>query len=59
MCWTEDNYPDAMKCLDKDTRKKAIEIANSLLKDGYDELRSVIIAITQAKVWASKSGKTL
>ncbi|OLS03069.1 DUF2188 domain-containing protein [Tissierella creatinophila] len=54
MPWTEKDYPDAMKNLEEKTRNKAIEIANSLLDDDYDEPRSIAIAITQAKEWASK-----
>ncbi len=52
MSWTEENYPDSMKNLEKSTRNKAIEIANSLLQDDFDEPRSIAIAITQAKEWA-------
>lgn len=54
MPWTKKDYPDAMKNLEEKTRNKAIEIANSLLDDDYDEPRSIAIAITQAKEWASK-----
>ncbi len=54
MAWTKDNYPDAMKNLEEETRNKAIEIANALLDDDYEERRSIVIAITQAKGWASK-----
>lgn len=54
MNWSKDNYPDSMKHLEKLTRNKAIEIANSLLKDGYEEPRAIAMAITQAQVWASK-----
>ena len=54
MPWTKYNYPNSMKNLEEETRNKAIEIANSLLDDDYDELRSIAIAISQAKEWASK-----
>ena len=33
-------------------REKAIEIANALLMDGYEEGRAIRIAIAQAKRWA-------
>jgi uncharacterized protein YdaT len=33
-------------------RDKAIEIANALLTEGYDEGRAIRIAIAQAKQWA-------
>lgn len=54
MPWTKDDYPDDFKNLEECTRNKAIEIANALLDDDFDESRSIAIAITQAKVWASK-----
>ena len=54
MTWSKNYYPDSMKALDEDVRNKAIEIANSLLKDDYDESRAAVVAISQAKEWASK-----
>ena len=49
MPWTKDNYPNAMKNLEEKTRNKAIEIANALLDDDYDEPRSIAIAIKDRK----------
>lgn len=37
--------------LDKLTRKKAIDIANALLDEGYPDNRAIPIAIDQAKKW--------
>jgi len=37
-------------------REKAIEIANALLADGYEEGRAIRIAIAQAKRWAQARG---
>ena len=37
-------------------RDKAIEIANALLEEGYDEGRCIRIAIAQAKRWAEARG---
>jgi uncharacterized protein (DUF2342 family) len=34
------------------TRENAIEIANALLAEGYDESRAIRVAIAQAKRWA-------
>ncbi|HXZ60791.1 MAG TPA: hypothetical protein VEG26_11480 [Steroidobacteraceae bacterium] len=34
------------------TRHKAIEIANALLAEGYEEGRAIRIGIAQAKRWA-------
>ncbi len=39
-------------------RGKAIEIANALLADGYDEGKSIRIAIAQAKRWASRAASS-
>ena len=41
-----------MKSLDKITRDKAIEIANTLLDEQYDRDSAARIAILQAKKWA-------
>ncbi|KTD21175.1 DUF2188 domain-containing protein [Legionella londiniensis] len=49
MPWTKSDYPDSMKNLDAATRNKAIEIANKLLKEGYEEGRAIAIAIAKAK----------
>ena len=35
-------------------RRKAIEIANALLAEGYDEGRAIPIAIAKAKEWAAR-----
>src|SRR5690625_7083714 len=48
-----------MKNMEHTTKKKAIDIANSMIDDGYDENRASPIAIEQAKKWrenASQSG---
>ena len=37
-------------------REKAIEIANALLEEGYDEGRAIRIAIAKAKEWAARRG---
>ncbi|MFC4559990.1 DUF2188 domain-containing protein [Virgibacillus kekensis] len=51
MPWTLNDYPSSMKNLDKVTKKKAIDIANSMVDEGYDEGRAIPIAIEQAKEW--------
>ena len=40
MPWTKSDYPDSMKDLEIHVREKAIEIANALLRDGYEEGRA-------------------
>ncbi|MEK8127540.1 hypothetical protein WMW72_06380 [Paenibacillus filicis] len=51
MPWTKRDYPPSMKNLDERVRNKAIEIANALLEDGYEEGRAIAIATAQAKEW--------
>lgn len=56
MPWSKDDYPASMKGLDPQTRDKAIEIANSLLEDGYEEGRAIAIAQSQAKESTGQGG---
>ncbi|KZR59592.1 hypothetical protein [Pseudobacillus badius] len=49
MPWNEKDYPDSMKNLPDRVREKAIEIANALLDDGYEEGRAIAIAIDRAR----------
>ncbi|WP_040983503.1 DUF2188 domain-containing protein [Oceanobacillus jeddahense] len=57
MVWTMNDYPSSMKNLEKPVRKKAIDIANSMLDDGYMEERAIPIAIEQAKEWYENADK--
>jgi len=43
-----------MRNLPPAVRGKAIEIANALLAEGYDEGKAIRIAIAQAHRWASR-----
>ncbi|PLT48305.1 hypothetical protein B8V81_0437 [Paenibacillus pasadenensis] len=52
MPWKKNDYPPSMKNLDERTRGKAIDIANALLEDGYEEGRAIAIATAQAEKWA-------
>ena len=52
MPWNEGHFPRSMANLPPWVRAKAIEIANALLQEGYDEGRAIRIAIAQAKRWA-------
>ena len=56
MPWNLENFPPAMAHLPELVREKAIEIANALLEEGYDEGRCIRIAIAQAKRWAEARG---
>ncbi|NBJ70034.1 MULTISPECIES: DUF2188 domain-containing protein [Clostridia] len=57
MVWTLKDYPASMKNLNEVTRKKAIDIANSMLDEGYDENRAIPIAIDQAKEWRKNASQ--
>lgn len=57
MPWTKDDYPDSLKNFTAEVRNKAIEIANALLDDGYDEGRAIAIATDRAKEWADNRDK--
>lgn len=52
MPWDTSDYPPSMKNLDTIVRRKAIDIANAMVKEGYEEDRAIPIAISQAKEWA-------
>lgn len=51
MPWDTEDYPSSFKNLDTAVRKKAIDIANAMLDEGYDEGRAIPIATKQAKEW--------
>ncbi|GIO40762.1 hypothetical protein [Paenibacillus apis] len=51
MPWSKGDYPPSMKNLDSRVRNKAIEIANALLEDGYEEGRAIAIATAKAEEW--------
>ncbi|MCA0984151.1 DUF2188 domain-containing protein [Halobacillus yeomjeoni] len=51
MPWDTNDYPDSLKNLDTAVRKKAIDIANAMLDEGYGENRAIPIATEQAKEW--------
>lgn len=57
MPWTTDDYPASMKNLETVIRKKAIDIANSMLDEGYSEDQAIPIAIDQAKEWHENAEK--
>jgi len=52
MPWDETYYPRSMRNLPPEVRSKAIEIANALLEEGYNEGKAIRIAIAKAKDWA-------
>ena len=58
MPWTETDFPRSMSHLPPLVRSKAIEIANALLVQGYDEGKAIRIAIAQARRWAARASAT-
>lgn len=59
MPWSEDHYPVSMKNLTPEVRNKAIEIANALLEQGYEEGRAIAIGTAQAEEWGRHRGKQI
>lgn len=57
MPWNEKDYPSSMKNLDSIVRRKAIDIGNAMVKEGYKEENAIPIAISQAKEWAEDASK--
>ena len=51
MFWTNTQYPSDMRHLPERIREKAIEIANQLQMNGYNETKAVPIAIAEARTW--------
>lgn len=58
MPWDTNDYPDSLKNLDIAIRKKAIDIANAMVEDGYKEGQAIPIATEQAKKWYDNASKT-
>lgn len=57
MPWDMSNYPSSLKNFNQTTKKKAIDIANALVDEGYDEDRAIPIATEQAKEWYNDRNK--
>lgn len=51
MPWDLNDYPNSMKNMDPLVRKKAIDIANALEEEGYEDNRAIPIAQSQAQEW--------
>ncbi|MCP3029087.1 DUF2188 domain-containing protein [Halobacillus sp. A5] len=58
MPWDTNDYPSSLKNLDTTVRKKAIDIANAMIDEGYDEGRAIPIATEQAKEWYDSASKS-
>ncbi|MEK4043170.1 DUF2188 domain-containing protein [Paenibacillus sp. FSL H8-0048] len=61
MPWNKENYPDSLKNFTAPVRNKAVEIANALLEDGYEEGPAIAIATAtaQAKEWGENRDKQI
>ena len=52
MPWTPDRPPESMRNLPPAVRRKAVEIANALLRERMDEAMAIRIATAKARAWA-------
>ncbi|MEK5493650.1 DUF2188 domain-containing protein [Paenibacillus sp. FSL R7-0297] len=59
MPWNKGDYPDSLKNFTAPVRNKAVEIANALLEDGYEEGQAIAIATAQAKEWGENHDKQI
>jgi len=57
MVWTLEDYPSSMKKLNSITRKKAIDIANAMIDEGYKEGDAIPISIEQARKWRGNASE--
>lgn len=57
MPWDLNDYPNSMKNMDPLVRKKAIDIANALEEEGYEDDRAIPIAQSQAQEWYDNASK--
>ncbi|MFB4211696.1 DUF2188 domain-containing protein [Shouchella sp. JSM 1781072] len=57
MSWNMSDYPATFKNFEPALRKKAIEIANAMIDDGYKESDAIPIATSQAKEWFNQASK--
>ncbi|WP_440895457.1 DUF2188 domain-containing protein [Amphibacillus sp. Q70] len=57
MPWDTNDYPSSLKNLDTAIRKKAIDMANTMVEDGYKEGQAIPIATEQAKKWYANASE--
>ncbi len=57
MPWDMNDYPASFKNFDPLLRKKAIDIANALLAEGYNDDHAIPIATSQAKEWMENASE--
>ena len=56
MPWSANDYPDSMKHLSPEVRRKAISIANGILESGGEEGTAIATGISRAKEHHEKKG---
>lgn len=54
MPWTADRFPPSMAHLPEAVRRKAVEIANALLREGHEEGMAIRVGIARAREWAAR-----
>ena len=59
MPWTLDRPPISMRKLPPSVQRKAVEMANALLRDGMDEGQAIRIATAKARAWALQQERQL
>ncbi|WP_087992985.1 DUF2188 domain-containing protein [Bacillus vallismortis] len=57
MPWSIKDYPASLKNLENPVKKKAIDIANAMIDEGYEDGRAIPIATSKAKEWAENASK--
>ncbi len=50
MLWTTGNFPVEMQGLEPSVRAQAVQIANKLVQEGYQESAAIAVAISRAKM---------
>lgn len=58
MPWDLKDYPSSFKNFEPLLKKKAIEIANAIVSEGYPDDRAIPIAISQSKNWLDEATDT-
>jgi uncharacterized protein YdaT len=54
--WISSYVPPALRNLPTPVRRKAIELASGLVREGYEEGTAFRVALAQAREWAAHGG---
>src|SRR5699024_10696353 len=55
---TMTDYPSSLKSLEKIERRKAIDIINAMLEEGYDAGRAIPVGTEQAQEWYKNASES-